>query len=214
MKDCCVNEAGEQGCATLLYLVGVMGFWPDFFMGCSASDAVGWLWLWWCCHVGLVLTLVMCVTFCWQDYMVLVAQLEHQYKGVSLSCLNASPGQVFAIYMTLYAQLEHQSSIVNCSRPGICYSHNTIVIAGASVQRGESFMFECFSRPGTKGWVSNIWTLLQARYLPFTAGPSVQRGESVIVNTAPGQVFTIHMTEQPQVEVSSEVWSSPHRLQH
>ena len=45
MKDCYVNEAGEQGCATLLYLVGVMGFWPDFFMGCSASDAVGWLWL-------------------------------------------------------------------------------------------------------------------------------------------------------------------------
>ena len=38
-----------------------------------------------------------------------------------------------------------------------------------------------------------------------TAGASVQRGESVIVNTAPGQVFTIHMTEQPQVEVSSEV---------
>ena len=55
--------------------------------------------------------------------MVLVAQLEHQYKGVSL---------MFERF----------------SRPGICYSHNTIVTAGASVQSGESFMSERISRPG------------------------------------------------------------------
>ena len=152
-------KQGEPRCATLLYLVGVMGFWLISSMGCGASDAVGWLWLWWswhCCRIGLVLPLVMSVTFCWQDYMVLVAQLEHQYKGVSLSCLNASPGQLFAIYMTLYTQLEHQSSIIeHCSRPDICYSYNTIVTAGVSVRRGESLIFEhCFG-PGISH--SQVW---------------------------------------------------------
>ena len=52
------------------------------------------------------------------------------------------------------------------SRPGICHSYNSIVIAGASVQRGESFMSECISRPGICHSYNSI----------VIAGASVQRG--------------------------------------